>query len=241
MFFTQKLAEKKWKVLNLSNIIIHLLPWLKTRVQRSLYSLSEKKTKTKRKNPTPSVTLHLLRLILQQLLVVLIWRGSLWPRFNGQRNTYRKGIKPAILIPLWKLALEMRSLASKRRAKRDTSIDNSYLYTKLLRLHSSSQPGQLPQGNPAGSALSKDQRLAMGSKIIRGHWLSFKCIICSNLTLTAQLCGWKFWLWNLTTCVQILFLLLTEVLGKLVQAFWALFSLSCRWDQSLTSECCRDD
>ena len=54
--------------------------------------LRKKKTKTKQeKNPTPSITLRLLRLILQQLLVVLIWRGSLWPRFNGQRNT--KGYK----------------------------------------------------------------------------------------------------------------------------------------------------
>lgn len=144
---TNQTHTKKWKSLNLSNII-HLLPWLKTRAQKaSLLFIWEKKIKTKQeKNPTPSITLHLLRLILQQLLVVLIWRGSLWPRFNGQRNTYRKGIKSAILIPLWKLALEMRPLVSKRRAKRGIGTDNSYLYTKLLWFHSSSQPGQLPRG-----------------------------------------------------------------------------------------------
>ena len=107
----------------------------------------------------------------------------------------RKGIKSAILILLWKLALEMRPLVSKRRAKRGIGTDNSYLYTKLLWFHSSSQPGQLPRGTLL-ALCAKDQRLAMGSKIIRGHWLSFKFIICSNLTLTltAQLCGRKFWL-----------------------------------------------
>ena len=49
--YRQSPVEKKWKFLNLYNRI-HLLPWLKTRAQRSLYSLSEKKKQKQNRRKT---------------------------------------------------------------------------------------------------------------------------------------------------------------------------------------------